>query len=190
MPMAGRAIHKTYTARSAPDRSVAAEKEALHFAAKFRHRSIEGLAPRIDDDGPLWAQLIQVEAHGLADAPLDAIAHHGFAERARAGEADTRPVGFEFANAESREEGARESGTLVVNSAEVFRTQQTDTFRKTRDGELPLGTDSQFLAAACAAAGENGASVLGLHTGAEPVRLGAVTIVRLKGTFRHFSSSL
>jgi hypothetical protein len=53
---------------------------------------------------------------------------------------------------------------------------------------LPLGTDGQFLAAASAAPGQNGASVLGLHAGQKPVGLGAVAIVRLKSTFRHVSS--
>src|ERR1035441_4720083 len=40
---------------------------------------------------------------------------------------------------------------------------------------LPLGAYGQFLAPACAAPGQNGASVLGLHTGAKPMRLAAVT---------------
>ena len=64
--------------------------------------------------------------------------------------------------------------------------------RRTRFGkpemELPLGTDGQFLASASAAPGQNGASVLGLHAGAKPVRLGAVAIIRLKSTFGHVSS--
>ena len=55
--------------------------------------------------------------------------------------------------------------------------------------QLPLGTDSEFFPAASPTAGEDGAAVLGLHTGAEAVGLRAVTIIRLKGTFRHFSST-
>lgn len=119
---------------------------------QFRHRSIEGFAPRIDDDGPLGTQLTEVEADGLAQAPLDAIAYHRFSDGARHGKPDSRSIGLRFANAESREEGARESGTSVVNPAEIFRAQNADTFRKTKDGVLPFGTDSKFLAAARAAA--------------------------------------
>ena len=131
-----------------------------------------------------------MEADGLAHAPLDAVAHHRLADGARDCEADMRPIGLRLADTKSGEEGSGELGTLVINSSKVFRSQQTDTFRKTRDGALPLGANSQFLAATSAAAGENGAAVLGLHPGAKPVRFGAMAIIRLKGTFRHFSSSI
>ena len=171
-------------------RSIASLKKTLHFPAKFRYRSIEGFPPRIDDDGPLWAQLIQMQADGLADPSLDAISHHCFAEGARAGEADMGTFRLRFANAKCRKQGSGEPGSLVIYPAEVFGTQQTDTFRKTRDGVLPLGANGQFLAPACAATGQNGASVLGLHPGAKPVRLGAVAVVRLKSTFRHVISSI
>jgi hypothetical protein len=55
---------------------------------------------------------------------------------------------------------------------------------------LPLGADGQFLAATSATTGENGAAILGLHSGAKPVRFGAMAIIRLKGTFRHFIPSI
>jgi hypothetical protein len=156
---------------------------------QFHDRSIERLAPWIDYDGPLWAQLIQMEADGLADTPLDSVADHGFAEGAGCSEADMRPIGPRLADAERREERTRETGTLIVNSSEVFRPQQTDTFRKSRDGALPFGADSEFLAAAGATAREYGPAVLGFHARPESVRLGAVAIIRLKGTFRHLSST-
>ena len=76
-----------------------------------------------------------MEAYGLADPPLDAVSHHGFAERARAGEADMRALRPRFTHTKCREEGPGEPGTLVIYPAEVFGTQQTDTFRKTRDGD-------------------------------------------------------
>ena len=129
-----------------------------------------------------------MEAHGLADPPLDAISHDGFAECAGAGGANMRSFRLRFADTESRKQRSGEPGTLVINPAEVFGTQQTDTFRKTKDGALPLGANGQFLAAASAAPGQNGASVLRLHTGAKPMRLRAVAVVRLKSTFRHVSS--
>ena len=167
----------------------ATEKQPLDFAVQFHDRSIERLAPWIDYDGPLWAQLIEMQADGLADTPLDAVADHGFAEGAGCSEADMRPVGLRFADAERREERARDTGALIVNSSEVFRPQQTNTFRKSRDGALPFGADSEFLAAAGAAAREYSPAILGFHARPEPVRLGAVAIVRLKGTFRHLSST-
>jgi hypothetical protein len=160
-------------------------KKTLYFGVKFRHGGIEGLATGIEYDGPLRAQLIQMQSHCLSEAALDAVTHHGLPDRARDRETDTRSGSFGFADAKSGEQGPGVPGTLVVNSSEVLRTQQTDTFRKTRDGELPLVTDREFLAASRAAAGQNGAAVLGFHAGAEAVSLGTVTIIRLKGTFRH-----
>ena len=152
---------------------------------EFRHGGVEGFAPRIEYDGPLRAQLIQVQAHRFAQAPLDSIAHDGFAERARSCEADPWPVALRLANTKSREQRSGTPGTLVVNSSEVLRSQKADTFRKTRDGELPLVTDSQLLAAGRPTAGKNGTAVLGFHPRAEAMCFSAVAIIRLKGTFRH-----
>jgi len=131
-----------------------------------------------------------MKTHGLANAAPDAVADHGFAEGTGRGEANVGPVRFRLADAESREKGAREAGALIVNSSEIFRSQQTDTFRKSRDGALPFGADREFFAAARTPAGKNGPAVLGFHSGPEPVRFGAVTVVRLKSTFRHLSSSI
>ena len=164
---------------------VAPLKKTLHLAVKFRHRGVERLAPRIEYDGPLRAQLIQMQAHCLSQAPLDTIAHDGFAERARDGKSDTWADGFGLANTKGSEQGVSVPGTLIVNSSEVLRTQQTDTFRKTSDRVLPLGTDREFLAAARAAAGQNGATVLRLHPGAKPVRLRAMAVIWLESAFRH-----
>jgi hypothetical protein len=70
-----------------------------------------------------------------------------------------------------------------------------DRSRRTRFGNpemavLPLGTDSELLAAARASAGKHGTAILGFHATTESVRLRAVAIIRLKGTFRHFSSNM
>jgi hypothetical protein len=46
------------------------------------------------------------------------------------------------------------------------------------------------MPAAGAAARENGAAVLGFHARAKSVRLGAMAIIRLKGTFRHSDSRI
>jgi hypothetical protein len=131
-----------------------------------------------------------VKADGLADAPLNTVAHHGFPEGAGSGEPDVRSIRFRFADAERREQGPGEAGSVVINAPEVFRSKQTYTFGKTGDGILPLGTYGQLLAASGPAAREYRAAVLGLHTGEESMRFGAMTIIRLKGAFRHFSSSI
>jgi hypothetical protein len=157
---------------------------------QFRHWSIVRLAPGIEDDGPLWTQLIEMQAHGLADAAPNAVADHGFAKGPGSSEANVRPISLRLMDAKRSEERTRETGAPIVNSAEVFRSQQTDTFRKSRDGALPFGADREFLAAPRAAAGKDGPAVLGFHSGHKPVRLGAVAVVRLKSTFRHFSSSI
>jgi len=87
---------------------------------EFRHGSIECFAPRIDDNGPLRAQLIQMQSDGLADAAPDAVADHGFPQGPGSGKADMRPVRLGFADTKGREKRPRKPGTLIVNSAEVF----------------------------------------------------------------------
>jgi hypothetical protein len=85
------------------------------------------------------------------------------------------------------------ANSLVVDPPEILRSQQADTFRKcVRAGHgpwLPLGTDGEFLPPAGAAAGKHCAAILGFHPAQKPVRLRAVPVIRLKGTFRHFNSS-
>jgi hypothetical protein len=101
---------------------------------KFRYRRIEGLAARIDHDGPLGVQPIQMEADGVPYASLDAVPHDGIADRAWHGKSNPRTVGRVFADTKSREEGTRESGTVVVNPSKIFGSEKADTFRKARDG--------------------------------------------------------
>ena len=132
----------------------------------------------------------RAKTHGFANAPLNAIAYHGFAEGAGSGEPDMRSIRLRLADAERREQGPGEAGSVVIHAPEIFRSKQTYTFGKTGDGILPLGTDGQLLAAPGPAAREYRASILGLHTGEEAMRFGAVAIIRLKSTFRHLSSSI
>ena len=129
-----------------------AQKQTLDFPLQFRQGSIQRLAPRIDDNGPLRAQLVDVKADGLANPPLDTVAHHGFSKRSRTRKPDARPAPSGLAQAKSRKERTRKPGAFIINSPEILRSQQADTFWKTGDGQLPLGTDSEFLAAARAAA--------------------------------------
>jgi hypothetical protein len=182
--------HKPYIRAGCALRSIAAQKEALHFPAQLRHGRIEGFAAGIDDDGTLRTQPIQLQSDGLADATPDAIPYHGFADGAGNGKTDTRAIRRRLPDHESREQRARILRPVVVYPSEVFGPQQTNTFRKTSDGGLPLGADRQLVTAAGAAAGENGASVLSLHPGAEAVRLGAMAIIRLKSAFRHDDSRI
>jgi len=148
------------------------------------------LAAGIDDDRPLWIQPFQLKPYGFADTPPDAVARHGLAERPGCRKPDPRPAVFALSKAECREEGTGKARPFVINSPEVFRSQQADTFRKTWDWKLPFVADRELFAAPGATAGQYGAPVLGLHTAAETVGLRAMAIIRLKSTFRHFSSSI
>ncbi len=181
--------YQTYIRPGRELRSIAAEKEPFHLVPQVAERGIERLLPWIDDDGPLGFQPIEAQADGLADAPPDAVTHHGLAEGAGNGEPDARAIWLRRAQAERGEQGAGVPGALIIDSSEILRSQQADTFRKTRDGKLPLGADSEFLPAASPAAGEYRASVPGLHAGTESMGLRAVTIVGLEGAFGHWRSS-
>ena len=50
---------------------------------------------------------------------------------------------------------------------------------------LPLVADGELLPPARAAAGQHGTAVLGGHAGEKAVRFGALSVIRLKSTFRH-----
>jgi len=94
-----------------------------------------------------------MQADGLADTPLDAVPDHRLAEGPGCGETDMRPIGPRLTHAKRREEGTREAGAFIVNSAEIFGSQETDTFWKSRNTALPLGADRELFAAAGAPAG-------------------------------------
>jgi hypothetical protein len=117
-------------------RAIAPEKETLHFALEFRHRRIQSFQPRIDDDGTLRVQPIEIAADGFAHPPFNTIPYHGIADRAWNGEADMGSIGLRLADAKGREQGAGETGTCVINPSEILRSQQTDTLRKTGDGNV------------------------------------------------------
>jgi len=72
-----------------------------------------------------------MQANGLPDTPLDPVAHHRLADGAGYSETNAGPIGLGFAETESREERAGKTGPLVIDSPEISRSQQTDTFRKT-----------------------------------------------------------
>jgi hypothetical protein len=84
-------------------RAIAPQKETLHFALEFRYRHIQSFQPRIDDDGTLRVQPIEIAADRFAEPPLDPITHHGFTDRARYGEADAGAIGLRLADAKRRE---------------------------------------------------------------------------------------
>jgi hypothetical protein len=132
--------------------------------------------------------MLEVQADRFAYTPPDAVARHRFADRARQREADAGSAGMRLAYAESRKQGSRKAGTLVIDSTKIDGSQQTNTFRKARDA-LPLGAHREFVAAPRAAPRQNGTSVLSFHAGAEPVGLRAPTVIGLKGAFRHCTPS-
>jgi len=152
----------TYRLSERRRQSAASLKETFHFPFQVRERSFHHFPARIDDDRPLWTQRIEMQADGLPDPSLDAIAHHRLAQRPRRSEADSGPAGRRLPDAESREKRPAETGTLIIDSTEIRGSQQTNTFRKTRDA-LPLGADRQFVAAPSAAPRQDGPPVLGFH---------------------------
>jgi hypothetical protein len=131
-----------------------------------------------------------LETHGLPHTPPYAIARHGLAHRARYCKADARTARFRAPQAKSREQGTGKAATFIIDFTEIFRPQDTDTFRKTWDGRLPFVADGEFLASSGAPACEHGSAIFGFHPAAEAVGLDALAIVRLKSAFRHFSSSI
>src|SRR5581483_2831145 len=121
--------------------------------------------------------------------PFDAVARHGFAQGARDGKSDARPIGGRFADAKGGEARPREPAALVINPSEILRSQQADTFRKTSDGLVPFGADRELFAATRPASRQHRTAILGFHAGPETVRFGAPAIVRLIRALRHSSST-
>jgi hypothetical protein len=112
-------------------RSIAAEKEPLHFAPDLLLWRLQGFASGIDDNRPLWIQPFQLKPYGFADTPPDPVARHGLAQRPGCCKPDPWSAVFDFTKAECGEERTGKARPFVINSPEVFRSQQADTFRKT-----------------------------------------------------------
>jgi hypothetical protein len=184
---AATATPTVYIRGALPLRSIAPEKEALHFAPDLLRGSLQGLAPGIDDNRPLWVQPFQLKPHRFADTPPDPVAHHGFAERPRRCKSNARSAGFGLAKTERGEERTGKARSFVIDSSEILRSQQADTFRKTWDGRLPFVADRELLTPTGAPAGQYGAPILGFHAAKESMGLSALAVVRLKSTFRHSS---
>ena len=94
-------IYKREARRS---RGRATRQQLFHFPFDLREWRFECPASWIDDDFALWAQLSEPEADGLADPSLNAVAHHGFSDRARHGEADLRSQAVRAPDEESGEQ--------------------------------------------------------------------------------------
>jgi hypothetical protein len=173
------------------------EKQPLHLPLEFRQGGIQYLAPWIDDYGPLWAQLVEVQADSLADTPPHTVPCHCFPQRTRNRETHARPCCSGLTQAESRKKRTRKTGAFVINSPEILRSQQADTFGKTvRAGRgiptrhlLPLGTDGELFPPSGATPCQHSPAIFRLHPAAEPMGFGAVTVIRLKRTFWHFGST-
>jgi hypothetical protein len=116
----------------AQTRSIAApSKETFYFLLQFRRWRVQNLAARIEDDGPLGIQPIELQTDRLADPPFDAVAHHRFADGTRNREADPGPSGFWIAQAESGKVRPGVTNAMVIDFAKFAGTQQANTFRKT-----------------------------------------------------------
>jgi len=113
-----------------PLRSIAPEKEPLDLPLQLRQWRIERFLPRIDDYGPLWAQTIEMEADGFTHTPLDSVAHHGLAQGAGDGKTDAGTIRLRLSDAKSRKQGTGKPAALIINSSEILRTQDANTFRK------------------------------------------------------------
>ena len=122
-PRAAGARGQTCINEASALRAIASEKKTLHFALQFRQRRIQGLQARIDDDGPLRVQPIEMEAYGLPKSALDPIAHNGLADSAGNGKADPRTAGPRLPDAESREQRAGKARSLIIDPSEILRSQ-------------------------------------------------------------------
>lgn len=111
----------------------AAPKQIFHFPFDFREGRIQRPASWIDDNFALWTQLIEPQADGLADPSFNAVAHHGFSDRSRYGEADLGTQTVRSPDIKSGEQRSGIPGTLIIDSSEIGGSQNTDTFRKTCD---------------------------------------------------------
>src|SRR5690348_16272603 len=110
MRRAAAGIHITGIRASRASRSIAAEKETLHFPLELQDGRIEGFASRIDHNRPLRAQTMEMESYGLPDAAPDAVAHHCFTDGAGQGEADVGTIRLRLADAECGQQGAGKTG--------------------------------------------------------------------------------
>ena len=96
------------------------------FRAQVGKRTVDGLAPWIEYDGPLGIQRLQFQPDGFPQPPPDTVAHDSFAQRARGGETDL--VSFVTVDkAKSGEASARMTCPLVIDLPEFFGTQQPNT---------------------------------------------------------------
>ena len=122
-----------YTRGARRLRGVAPQEKTLHFAQEFREGSVQDFPARIDHNGPLGIQPSDLRPYGLADAPFDPIPRDGFAQGARRGDAHARAERLGLAQTEGREQRPRTPVAMIVDSSEILKSQQTNTFWKTCD---------------------------------------------------------
>ena len=108
---------------------IAAGEKTPNLGLQIRELAVQSLAARIEYDGPLGIQRIQLEPDGFPHAAPDTISDDSLPERARRREADTRAgkwVRFFdllaralFGKAERREERTGEPSTCVVDLSKI-----------------------------------------------------------------------
>jgi hypothetical protein len=72
-----------------------------------------------------------LKPQGFADTPPDPVTRDRFAERPGCCKSNAWPIDFRLAQTESGEEGTGKAGSFVIDSSEILRSQQADTFRET-----------------------------------------------------------
>jgi hypothetical protein len=79
-------------------------------------------------------QSVQTRSYRFPESALDAVPYNGLAHGSRHRKANVRTASLGFPYAERRKKRIRVTGSLVIDSSEILRTQQADTFRETSDG--------------------------------------------------------
>jgi hypothetical protein len=108
----------------------------MHFCLKFGEHAIERPAAWIENDRPLAAQGRQFETDGFPQAASDAVAEDSFSQRSGRGETHVRTLDSDVGNAKRRKEGTRVTSALVINLAEIARSQDAYTFREARSSRI------------------------------------------------------
>ncbi len=170
-------------------RSARAEKETFDLPFQFAERRRQHAAAGIDNHSALRTQYRETGAHSLPDSPLDPVADHRVAQRARHRDAHLGPPARFIKQNKSQQRGARVAGAALIDGTELAGTQNPDTFGKTRDERLPFGADGKLVPSFGPAPRQDGPAVLGLHPNPEAVSFGAFAIVGLIRTFRHCALS-
>jgi len=94
-------------------------KQFHDFQFQGWKRNPEGRSTRVDDNGPLVAQLRKVQTHGFPEAAFDPIADIGASQSARSGESNASTLRLILPQVERGEVGAGVAFASIVDKPEV-----------------------------------------------------------------------